>query len=166
MNINYAGKTIPPDTTFSAQNFVDTDFSKADLSHVIFKNVKFIQFITLTNNIRSDRGFIRCLDNNNQVFRIHPIDMSYSIADLELTIKGEERFQLSKLDIATLNECILINNEIRVDKITWNFDKEKLFLYDSNHYKLYNGVYWNEVTVNGAVASSKSELEGWLKLIK
>ena len=41
MNINYAGKTIPPDTTFSAQNFVDTDFSKADLSHVIFKNVNF-----------------------------------------------------------------------------------------------------------------------------
>jgi hypothetical protein len=37
---------------------------------IVFADVDFEDFITLQSRIRSERGFIRSIDNNNQVIKL------------------------------------------------------------------------------------------------
>ena len=83
----------------------------------------------------------------------------------ELRIKAEEKFEPTSMSISTEFPYILINNETRVDSLLWEIKNEKLYIFDENRYRLYNGVYWNEVSINGAFADSKEILEGWLNLL-
>jgi len=132
---------------------------------IVFANVEFSDFITLQNSIRSDRGFIRAIDNNDRVIKVYPVNMEYSLLDMELTIKGEEKYQQTYMTISTAFKYILINDETRVKSLLWEIKKEKLYIYDENRYRLYNGVFWFEVSINGAIPSSISELENWLSLV-
>jgi hypothetical protein len=59
-------------------------------NNIVFKDVDFVDFIQLQNNIRSQRGFIRTIDNNEKVIKIYPVDMEYSLLEKELKIKREE----------------------------------------------------------------------------
>lgn len=45
MNINYREKHIPQDTKFADRDFVDFDFTKTDMTGVVFKNVNFFNCI-------------------------------------------------------------------------------------------------------------------------
>lgn len=132
---------------------------------IVFKNIHFPEFIILSNLIRSQRGFIRTIDNNDQVIKVYPIDVEYSLLEKELRIKAEEKFEPTSMSISTEFPYILINNETRVDSLLWEIKNEKLYIFDENRYRLYNGVFWHEVSVNGAFASSKEILEGWLNLL-
>lgn len=132
---------------------------------IVFANVEFSDFITLQNSIRSDRGFIRAIDNNDRVIKVYPVNMEYSLLDMELTIKGEEKYQQTYMTISTAFKYILINDETRVQSLLWEIINEKLYIYDENRYRLYNGVFWFEVSVNNAIPSSISELENWLSLV-
>jgi hypothetical protein len=58
-------------------------------NNIVFKDVDFVDFIQ-QNNIRSQRGFIRTIDNNEKVIKIYPVDMEYSLLEKELKIKREE----------------------------------------------------------------------------
>jgi len=132
---------------------------------IIFANVEFEDFITLQNAIRSERGFIRTIDNNEQVIKIYPIDIEYSLLEKKLIIKAEEKFEPSSMTILTEFDYILINNETRLQDLQYEIKDEKVYLFDENRYRLYNGIYWMEVSVNGAFAETKEILDSWLKLL-
>jgi len=132
---------------------------------IIFANVEFTDFITLQNKIRSERGYIRTIDNNEKVVKVYPIDMEYSLLKKKLIIKAEEKFEPTYMTISTEFEYILINNETRIDSIIYEIKDEKVYLYDENRYRLYNGVYWMEVSVNGAIPESLEILKTWLDLL-
>jgi hypothetical protein len=134
-------------------------------NEIVFANVDFADYITLQNNIRSSRGFIRTIDNNNQVVKVYPIDMEYQLLEKELRIKAEEKYEPTRMTINKTQYFIEINNETKVDSLLYDFDFEKLYIYDKNRFRLYNGVYWNEVTVNGATANSIVQLKEWLDLL-
>lgn len=132
---------------------------------IIFANVDFVDFITLQNSMRSQRGYIRTIDNNTQVIKIFPIDMEYSLLEKELKIKAEEKFEPTSMTISTEFDYILINNETRVLSLRYEIINEKLYIYDENRYRLYNGVYWMEVYVNGAMPETIEILKTWLNLL-
>lgn len=133
---------------------------------MVFKNVHFEEFIELQTGIRSDRGFIRAIDNNDTVIKIYPIDIEYSLLEKELRIKGEEKFEPATMTIEKLpSGYILINGQTGILSILYEIKGEQLFIYDENRYRLYNPVYWHEVSVNGAFAGSKEILDSWLKLL-
>ena len=61
---------------------------------------------------------------------------------------------------------VLVNNESRVYELLYEFDKVgRLIVFDKNRFRLYNPVYWFEVSVNGVLPKSQQELDEWLKLI-
>jgi hypothetical protein len=132
---------------------------------VVFKNVEFEDFISLHNSIRSNRGFIRAIDNNEKVIKLFPVDMDYSLKEKELIIKAEEKFEPTYMTILSYPDYIIINSETRVLALKWEIVADKLYLFDENRYRLYNGVFWFEVSVNGAIPNSLSQLEEWLNLI-
>jgi len=49
--------------------------------------------------------------------------------------------------------------------ITWEIKDDKLTIFDSNRFRLYNPVWWNEVSINGTKPISLNQLKEWLKLI-
>ena len=134
-------------------------------NNIVFKDVDFVDFITLQNNIRSERGFIRTIDNNQTVIKIYPVDMEYSLLEKELKIKAEEKFEPISMTISTEFDYILINNETRVLSLQWEIISEKLYIYDENRYRLYNGIYWMEVSINSAIPNSIEQLKEWLSLV-
>lgn len=159
----YAGVKLTEKADFIPDNPILTPVL---YNEIVFANVDFLDFITLQNSIRSNRGFIRTIDNNNTVIKIHPIDMEYSLLEKELKIKGEERFETASMTIVKQpNGYILINGQTGVDSILYEIKNEKVYIYDTNRYRLYNPVYWMEVKINNAFASSKIELESWLSLL-
>ena len=132
---------------------------------VVFKNIHFTEFIILSNLLRSQRGFIRTIDNNQKVIKIFPIDMEYSLLEKELKIKAEEKYEPTSMTISTEFDYILINNETRVLSLQYEIINEKLYIYDENRYRLYNGIYWMEVSVNNAIPSTLEILKSWLELL-
>lgn len=136
-------------------------------NEIIFANVEFTDFITLQNAIRSQRGYIRTIDNNQQVIKVFPIDIEYSLLEKKLTIKAEEKFEPSSMTIDTqLAGYYLINNETGVNQVIYEIKNEKVYLFDLNRYRLYNGVYWMEIAINGAIAPNLETLKQWLDLLK
>lgn len=132
---------------------------------IIFSNVEFEDFITIQEKARSDRGYIRTLDNNNEVVKLFPVDMEYKLLEKELIIKGEEKYDPVSMTISTEFDYVLINNETRTQSLLWEIIGQKLYIYDENRFRLYNGVYWMEVAVNGAIPNSIEQLENWLSLV-
>ena len=59
---------------------------------VIFANVEFSDFITLQDNIRTNRGYILTKDNSGKDLKLYPTVMKYDNLSKELNIKGEEKY--------------------------------------------------------------------------
>ena len=136
---------------------------------VVFANVDFSDFITLQTNIRSLRGFIRTIDNKRRVLKLFPIKMSYENKSRQLTILGQEKFEKAYLTITNANGIITINDETRVRKVIYDpiaLDRDKeVVLYDMEKQRLYNGIYWDKVSINGATAETIEILKNWLDLL-
>ncbi len=158
----YNGNTVIEGAQINPNNPILTPVLYND---IVFANVDFADFVTLQNNIRSQRGFIRTIDNNKRVIKVYPIDIKYSLSDRNLNVKGEEKFEPSSMTISTEFNFILINNETRVYEVIAEIKQNKLYIYDANRQLLYNPVYWMEVSINGAFASSIEELKEWLSLL-
>lgn len=159
----YAGVKIT-----EGQDFIPVDpiLSPVLYNEMVFSNVSFSRFIQLMNSMRTDRGFIRTIDNNQQVIKVYPIDIEFELIKNELRIKAEEKYEPSSMTIVNEGGYILINNGTRVETFLFDFDSAgKLYVYDENRFRLFNGVYWFECELNGAIASSQQELSDWLKLI-
>jgi hypothetical protein len=163
-SIVYKGKTIVEGDPFDT-NGITPILSPFLFNDIIFSDVEFEDFVLLQNKIRSDRGFIRCIDKNERVIKVYPIDMKWSVENKQLTIKGEERFEPIAMTIETSSQYTLINDETRLRFLEWEIKEDKLSLFDLNRQRLYNPVYWDSVTVNGATAISKAQLIEWLELI-
>ena len=137
--------------------------------NVVFANVEFSTFIALTNNIRALRGFIRTIDNNKRVLKLYPSKISYQNSTRQLTISGQEKYEKAYMTIVKKDGYILINDETRVrkvlyDKIVLDRDK-KLILFDMERQRLYNGVYWDKISINDAYPETIEILKEWLGLL-
>lgn len=155
--------------TKEKENFIPTSepiVTPFVYNDVVFANVDFIDFIDLQKKIRTYRGFIRTIDNNSRVLKLYPLKMMYENASRSLTITGQEKFQKDYLTITKENGLITINNETIIIYIKWEFEEgNKLLLFDNERQRLYNGVYWDKVSVNGAIAPTITVLEEWLALL-
>lgn len=134
--------------------------------NVVFANVELEDFFALQNALRTDRGYVRAIDKNSNVIKLYPVKMSYKIMSKELTMDAEDKFEPSQMTITTANKDILINNETSVHQLTYTITDDKLFVYDQHRQLLYNGVFWDKVTINGANAKTISELDDLMKLVQ
>ena len=158
----YLNDTVIEDKSFIPDNPILSPFIYND---IIFANVEFEDFILLQSNVRTDRGYIRTIDKNNNVIKLYPIDMSYENLSKQLTIKGEAKYEPSSMTISKQNKIITINAETKVLNLSYEIVSEKLYIFDEVRQRLYNGVFWNLVSVNGALPESLSQLEQWLDLL-
>jgi hypothetical protein len=165
-NGNYTAKYNGVKLTENADFLPDNPILSPILyNEIVFKNVDFSDFVMLQNKIRSERGFIRTIDNNQKVIKVYPTNIEYSLLEKELQIKGEEKFEPTSMTISTEFDYVLINNETRVLSLQWEIISEKLYIYDENRFRLYNGVYWMEVSINGAIPKDIEQLKEWLSLV-
>lgn len=137
--------------------------------NVIFANVDFSKFLTLQEQLRTRRGFIRTIDNNSRVLKMYPLKMSYENRTRQLTITGQEKFESTYMTIVTEPNNIVINNETRVKRLIYDtviLDRDKqVILFDLERTRLYNGVYWDKVSVNGVIYDTVTELKNQLDLL-
>jgi hypothetical protein len=104
----YAGLTLTESDPI-ATGFID---SKPNLTpfmynEVVFANVEFSDFVTLQNNLRTTRGYIKTYDNNGLEILLYPMSMKYENLSKELTIKAEEKFTSTFVPII---ETVAITN--------------------------------------------------------
>jgi len=159
----YAGLNI-----IEKENFIPTDpiVTPFMYEEVIFANVDFSDFIDLQTEIRTKRGFIRTIDNNRRVLKLYPIKMSYENASRQLTLSGQEKFEKAYLTISNEFGIILVNNETRLRKLRYEVEGgNKIVLFDLERQRLYNGVFWDKVSVNSANAPTIEVLKSWLDLL-
>lgn len=150
------------------ENFIPTDpiVTPFMYEEVIFANVDFSDFIDLQTEIRTKRGFIRTIDNNRRVLKLYPIKMSYENASRQLTLSGQEKFEKAYLTISNEFGIILVNNETRLRKLRYEVEEgNKIVLFDLERQRLYNGVFWDKVSVNSATAPTIEVLKSWLDLL-
>jgi len=137
--------------------------------NVIFANVDFAHFLNLQTEIRSRRGFIRTIDNNRRVLKLYPIKMSYENKTRQLTISGQEKFEKAYLTIVKKDGIITVNDENKLRKLIYDpiaLDRDKqVILFDLEKQRLYNPVYWDVVSVNGAIPETIEVLKSWLDLL-
>lgn len=158
----YNGITLKENANFIPNNPI---LSPVLYNDMVFSDVDFEYFVALSSRVRSQRGYIRTIDNNQQVVRIYPIDISFSILSKELSIKAEEKYQPTRMTISTQFDYVLINNETRVSSLIYEFENDRLTIFDENRFRLYNSVYWQEVSINGAIPSNLAELKNWMSLV-
>lgn len=131
-------------------------------------------YIDLENKIRDERGFIRFIDNKNNVVRgyIKKADLTNQIDEqgfLECII--EEKYQPAILSIFSdnLTRLIIFNEEISVDSDnwSWNFKDELdyLHIFDATGLLLFTPMHFSKVMVNGAIKETRIELEESLNLL-
>lgn len=136
---------------------------------VIFANVDFSKFISLQNQIRTRRGFIRTIDNNKRVLKLYPIKMSYENKTRQLTISGQEKYEPVYMTIVKQGGIITVNNETKLRKVIYDpvvLERDnQVVLFDLERQRLYNGVYWDKVSINGAIPETKEILKSWLDLL-
>lgn len=140
------------------------------ITSYLHKDVIFIceqeEFDELQNKVRTDRGFVRFIRNDGIVKKGFPVNLSYSKLEKRLICDLEEKYEPAEMTISTAEPgVILINNETRLFAINYKFLNQKLYIYDVYDELMYNGVYWNDVSVNGVLPSTIYELKSWLDLL-
>ncbi len=140
------------------------------LSPEFYKNVTFICepsfYKNLENQVRTQRGFVRSINNEGVVFKGFPQNMSYSNYEKRLICDLEVKYEPSDMTITTeIPGVILINNETRLHSILYAVENEKIIIFDENEEPMYNPMDWFKISVNGAVPSTLYELTGWLDLL-
>ena len=140
------------------------------LSPIQYNEMVFImdydEFVQIQNSVRSMRGFIRVLDNNGTVVKVYPKEMKYISEKNELQVIAEEKYEPDYMKITTqIPGIILINNETRLHEIKWKIIGKKLFIFDENEELMYNGVFWQKVSINGSIADTETQLKQWLNLL-
>lgn len=162
----YAGLRVTEKEDWIPTNPIVTPYM---YEKVIFANVDFSRFIALQNQIRTRRGFIRTIDNNKRVLKLYPIKMSYENKTRQLTISGQEKFEPTFMTIVKQGGIITVNGETKLRKVTYDLAAlerdNQVILFDLERQRLYNGVYWDKVSINGALPETKEILKNWLELL-
>lgn len=159
----YGGLTVTEGAEFVPSNPI--------LSPVMYKDMIFIaefdKFVSLQDNIRSRRGFVRAIDNNGNVFKFYPKKMGYSVAEETIMIEeGEEKFEPVVINIVTnADGTLTINNEYTMIGLLYEIQGEKVRIMDNQNYLLYNPIFWNRIAVNGVLSDTLNELQSKLLLL-
>jgi len=161
-SMSYNGLATVEKEDFIPDNPIVTPFM---YNEMIFANFEFSDFVALQYRIRTQRGFIRTIDNNIRVLKVYPINMSYNNANRELTISGQEKYETAFMTIRKEANDIVINEETRIKALKYTEESNKIVLFDNQMQRLYNGVFWDKISVNGVNATSITELKNWLDLL-
>lgn len=160
-------------TTYQGNYIVEgSDYVPSNplITQNIYENVTFIcsfeEFKQFENKIRTERGFFRFIDNKMNVIKGYPVNLKYNDYKKELLCDLEEKYEPAFMTIETpIAGLILVNNESRFNSLDYNFESNKLFIFDEHGQPFYNGVFWQSVSINGAFANSINELKNWLELL-
>jgi hypothetical protein len=115
----------------------------------------------LIEDIASLKGFVRILDPNNKMYKIHPkiVDMVWRDGVMEIT--GEERNE-SDFVVIVKNETITINEVGYTEVISllewFRFTGEYLQIFDQRSIPLMNSTKFNKVILNGLTYNSPTAL--------
>ena len=154
LSTKYGTETIP---TIEGSNINVTDLNDAILSPMAYKTKVIAEFETvktLLDNLATQKGFIRVIDTNNRVLKIHPTKLDYEWMSNLLTIEGEQRNESDFVTIDTIGTELVNINEVGYDSIilkrNWfKIDGFFITLYDFNNIPLINPTRIEKVKVNG-----------------
>ena len=154
LSTKYGTETI---ATVEGGNINVTDLSDAILSPMVFKTKVVAEFETvktLLDNLATQKGFIRVVDTNNRVLKIHPTKLDYEWMSNLLTIEGEQRNESDFVTIDTIGTELININEVGYDSIilkrNWfKIDGFFVTLFDFNSVPLINPTRIEKVKVNG-----------------
>lgn len=151
------------------EDFIPTDpiVTPMMYENVVFANVDNADFVALQNALRTRRGFIRTIDNNNRVIKLYPDKISYQNKSKELTIgQAKEKSEKAYLTIVKQNGIITVNNETKLRKLIYKVEEgNKIVLFDLERQRLYNGIYWDKVMINNYIPQTLTELISLLDLL-
>lgn len=154
--------------TIEGERFYPTNPILSPYKHNITLITDFNTFKTLETNLKSQRGYIRTYDANGMVIKVFPQSMTFKNSnDIgELTIVGEEKYETGFISITYSGSgYITINDEYRTRNIIYSYNEELFYIFDALGKLLYNPVFWQKISVNGAFPTSKTQLIEWLSLI-
>lgn len=154
LSTKYGTETV---ATVEGGNINVTDLTDAILSPMVFKTKVVAEFETvktLLDNLSTQKGFIRVVDTNNRVLKIHPTKLDYEWMTNLLTIEGEQRNESDFVTIDTIGTELININEVGYDSIilkrNWfKIDGFFITLYDFNSVPLINPTRIEKVKVNG-----------------
>ena len=154
LSTKYGSETV---ATVEGGNINVTDLSDAILSPMVFKTKVVAEFETvktLLDNLATQKGFIRVVDTNNRVLKIHPTKLDYEWMTNLLTIEGEQRNESDFVTIDTIGTELININEVGYDSIilkrNWfKIDGFFVTLFDFNSVPLINPTRIEKVKVNG-----------------
>jgi len=160
----YAGLTTVEKDPFMPKDPIVSPFKYENLTYV---NVDFDDYIELRTRIKKDRGYIRGINQKKRVIKVFTEKVTYVNSEKRLVITGEEKFESAYLTISNEGGIILVNNEMKLIRLIYEFDSvsQEIILYDKERFRLYNGVFWDKVTVNGSNAETIEQLISWLDLL-
>lgn len=158
------------DSVREGDSFIPLNPRLVPYLHELTFLVDFGEYKEIETKMRSsDRGFIRCFDARGQVLKVYPKEMKFqqSFERLgELKVIGEEKLQPQLISITDYNlEYILINGEYIVQHVIYEVKNDYFYIKDQNGLLLYNGVFYDRISINGAIANSKNQLIQWLNLL-
>lgn len=137
------------------ENFIpDTDpiYTSNWYEGITFANVDFEEFVALCNRLRTYHGYITMMDVNRRLLQIYPSKISYQNDTRAIVIDGNERFIKQYMTITNENNIIVVNEETTVTVLRWDLIDHKIELFDLERQRLYNGIYWYKVSINGSIA--------------
>lgn len=154
LSTKYGSETV---ATVEGANINVDDLNDAILSPMVFKTKVIAEFETvktLLDNLATQKGFIRVVDTNNRVLKIHPTKLDYEWMSNLLTIEGEQRNESDFVTIDTIGTELININEVGYDSIilkrNWfKIDGFFVTLYDFNNIPLINPTRIEKVKVNG-----------------
>jgi len=159
LSTKYGSETI---ATIEGANINVTDLNDAILSPMFYKTkvvANFEAIKILLDNLASQKGFIRVVDTNEAVIKLHPTKLDYEWATNLLTIEGEKRNESDYTTINTIGTTLIEINEVGYDitliKGRWfKIDGYFVTLYDLNSVPLINRTRFDKIKVNGLVYDS------------
>jgi len=156
LSTKYGAETVP---TIEGANINVTDLSDAILSPMFYKTkvvANFEDVKNLLSGLENQKGFIRVVDTNEAVIKLHPTKLDYEWATNLLTIEGERRNERDYVTIDTVGTALIKINEVGYStlilKRKW-FKIASFFvtLYDLNNVPLINQTRFDKIKVNGVV---------------
>lgn len=131
---------------------VDPIYTSNWYEGITFANVDFEEFIALANKLRTYHGYVTMKDVNRRLLQIYPTKISYQNDTRAIVMDGNEKYVKACMTITNEDGIIVINKETTVTVLKWDLIDHKLELFDLERQRLYQGVYWYKVAINGSVA--------------
>ena len=104
-------------------------------------------------------------DVNRRILQIYPKKLSYQNDTRSIIMDGNEKFIKAYLTITNEGGNIVVNDETIVTVLRWDLIDHKVELFDTERARLYNGVYWYKVSINGLISTTLAEFIDRMNLI-